>query len=584
MEGPIKGVPIIFLLDTSRSMRGEGFAQMKEAFLSMIQGYANQSNVDHSVAVIGFGKETKILQLYSNDFKSILHLLDDIVCEGPSQLRKAMELAIEVLFTVLNQSSIGPFCIREKVVIISRGRVADKNDVMYMEDNRHEKLKIVHLAGQIGTRHPIVCIPVGTNPDMCFLGSLACSSKTGKLLSPEGVVQFTKYSSNMGIASEVIGNIPTTGYSVDDVKAAVQALEGSRNITEKDVDDIYEILTHRHMYQINSYSRDTIETDLHSEGNPKLPPIGTRVRRAPNWPYNGQDSNTCGTVVGHNHRDLNLSIEWDTSMIFPYHFDTDGDLGRSNVVVCDEPRILLQREKIAVGCLVQRGPDWKWFDQDGGEDNVGSVYRVKDDKTVHVRWPNGNKSNYRFGYDGKYDVSICDPFDEVIRRRIEEQQKSWHKMINDSKKVVSNDGIGISFSKEGRNSTLTITIGIGRGMVETGDSVIKASENVLEMNDSSDEARRESRAIEYKDEASGGGEDTDLNNEDNNSLWQWKNEQGNWVYYPKSENDKIQKAHEKNSRGTILVRVNGDLYRVVLSKMIQINISSRESQEIRRLS
>lgn len=96
-------------------------------------------------------------------------------------------------------------------------------------------------------------------------------------------------------------------------------------------------------------------------------------------------------------------------------------------------------------------------------------------------------------------------------------------------------------------------------MVETGESVIKASENVLEMNDSSDEARRESRAIEYKDEASGGGEDTDLNNEDNNCLWQWKNEQGNWVYYPKSENDKIQKAHEKNSRGTILVRVNGDL-------------------------
>lgn len=40
------------------------------------------------------------------------------------------------------------------------------------------------------------------------------------------------------IASEVIGNIPTTGYSVDDVKAAVEALEGSRNITEKDVVNI----------------------------------------------------------------------------------------------------------------------------------------------------------------------------------------------------------------------------------------------------------------------------------------------------------------------------------------------------------
>lgn len=27
-------------------------------------------------------------------------------------------------------------------------------------------------------------------------------------------------------------------------------------------------------------------------------------------------------------------------------------------------------------------------------------------KFVQVRWPNGTKSNYRFGYDGKYDVSI----------------------------------------------------------------------------------------------------------------------------------------------------------------------------------
>lgn len=80
-------------------------------------------------------------------------------------------------------------------------------------------------------------------------------------------------------------------------------------------DDIYEILTHRHMYQINSYSRDTIETDLHSEGNPKLPPIGTRVRRAPNWPYNGQDSNTCGTVVGHNHRGEYLALIAVTKII-----------------------------------------------------------------------------------------------------------------------------------------------------------------------------------------------------------------------------------------------------------------------------
>lgn len=49
--------------------------------------------------------------------------------------------------------------------------------------------------------------------------------------------------------------------------------------------------------------------------------------------------------------DLNISVEWDTGMIFPYHFDTNQ---QSHVVVCDEPRVL-RREKIAVGCLVERG-------------------------------------------------------------------------------------------------------------------------------------------------------------------------------------------------------------------------------------
>ena len=44
-------------------------------------------------------------------------------------------------------------------------------------------------------------------------------------------------------------------------------------------------------------------------------------------------------------------VEWDTCMRFPYHFETSAN---SKVVVCNEPRILL-RERIAVGCLVERG-------------------------------------------------------------------------------------------------------------------------------------------------------------------------------------------------------------------------------------
>lgn len=38
VNGGQKRVPIVFVLDTSSSMRGEGFAQMKKAFVSIIQG------------------------------------------------------------------------------------------------------------------------------------------------------------------------------------------------------------------------------------------------------------------------------------------------------------------------------------------------------------------------------------------------------------------------------------------------------------------------------------------------------------------------------------------------------------------
>lgn len=53
---------------------------------------------------------------------------------------------------------------------------------------------------------------------------------------------------------------------------------------------------------MNSYQmEDSIESELHAEGDPRLPIIGTRVRKGKYWPflYTGQDSNVCGTVIGH---------------------------------------------------------------------------------------------------------------------------------------------------------------------------------------------------------------------------------------------------------------------------------------------
>lgn len=426
MDTWVNGVSVVFLLDTSSSMIGEGFAQMKKVFRSIIQGYSDDPSLDHCVAVISFGREIKVLQKYSNDYSKMLHILDDIVCEGPSSFKGALSASLPFLRSGLIGSFLGPFYIHANLVIISGGDVSGEDG----NETTDKQMQVLTMVKLIGTVNPVVCIPVGDNPDKRFLGTIAFSSRHGKFLDIYEASQFARYPTNVLVASKVIGCVPTTNYSVDDIREALRSKDEFASLTEKDIGDVYTILTNRHAYLIFPCHLNSTDNDLQWEGDPKLPPIGTRVKRGPCWPFSNQDSCMPGTVVGYRNGYSNIIVEWDTSMVFPYHFDRYGFHQLSHVVVCDVPRVL-QTEKIAVGCLVQRGPDWKWFDQDGGKDNIGTVYHVKRDSTIFVQWFNGTKGNYRFGYDNKYDVEVCNPLDENVMRKLENQQKVWRS--DDSK-------------------------------------------------------------------------------------------------------------------------------------------------------
>ncbi|CAH1175954.1 unnamed protein product [Phaedon cochleariae] len=70
---------------------------------------------------------------------------------------------------------------------------------------------------------------------------------------------------------------------------------------------------------------------------------------------------------------------------------------------------------LSPGARIVRGPDWNWGNQDGGEGSVGTVCEIgkagavgSPDKTVVVQWDNGARTNYRVGYNGKYDLRIID--------------------------------------------------------------------------------------------------------------------------------------------------------------------------------
>jgi len=55
---------------------------------------------------------------------------------------------------------------------------------------------------------------------------------------------------------------------------------------------------------------------------------------------------------------------------------------------------------------VERGPDWKWDNQDGGPGKKGRVTRGVVDGWVKIKWDAGGENSYRYGNDGKYDIKV----------------------------------------------------------------------------------------------------------------------------------------------------------------------------------
>uniref|UniRef100_A0A8W8LHZ3 MIB/HERC2 domain-containing protein n=1 Tax=Magallana gigas TaxID=29159 RepID=A0A8W8LHZ3_MAGGI len=179
---------------------------------------------------------------------------------------------------------------------------------------------------------------------------------------------------------------------------------------EETVNQVCEILNEREVY------RDEVDFAEHNykERYSDMPCVGTRVRRGCHWNYENQDNLGVGTVIGHSERIGWLHVEWDNGSRILHQFGHDGIKEKYDIRVCDEPRHIPENQQIANGCLVRKGPDWRWGNQNGSEDSIGTVYRIIPTGEVYVRWPNGNKSNYRFGYKDSYDLIMCDPRDPEV--------------------------------------------------------------------------------------------------------------------------------------------------------------------------
>lgn len=192
----------IFILDTSSSLREQGFAQMKNAFTSIIDEYANHPDIDENVAVIICGRQTKFLSYYSNHYGELKRALDNVEFGGPSPLTAAFLLSKESLKRDVSHSyQMGEFHIHPRILLISDGKPTYFSESINHDCSENGTLQDVNVllneTGRLGKIHPIFCIPVGTNPDLTLLEFISAQSRGGKMIHSQESRQFALYSRNI---------------------------------------------------------------------------------------------------------------------------------------------------------------------------------------------------------------------------------------------------------------------------------------------------------------------------------------------------------------------------------------------------
>ncbi|XP_062603232.1 uncharacterized protein LOC134265002, partial [Saccostrea cucullata] len=362
---------------------------------------------------------------------------------------------------------VGDFLLHPRVVLFTDGRITDFTDSCATDSdtdlipNEHILAPFFAVLHRIGADHPIFCFPVGKNPNYALLQTISGVSKGGKVLEIYEAKCFGRYTLHYLSATLICKvtnedeiereNLRSVGESAlqwqtyDEESVRVWQTYG-----EDDLDAIYELIRNKARIMQTQQRVEDEEGRWYKEKYSTIPRLGTRVRRGPHWRFQNQDSEGIGTIVGHGDKAGLVLVEWDNGERSMYNY---GIRGMYDVVVCEEPRVPLDG-LVAVGCFVKRGPDWKWGDQDGGEEAIGTCYRVMDNATVYIRWPCGRMGNYRFGYDGKYDIELCDPFSpEVIKAVIEQQNTSNQSGTITEHMIASNDLKDNSVTKETPHNT-----------------------------------------------------------------------------------------------------------------------------------
>nr|XP_034324566.1 uncharacterized protein LOC117689052 isoform X2 [Crassostrea gigas] len=410
-----QGADTILCIDTSSSMKGKKFEQITEfieSFLEGIEDVAVENSLEENIAVVSFGNETRVVQNLTNDYSKIRDAVESLMPGGPSPIMTGLVLCMSAIY---NRGGVVTFRERKifpRIILLTDGGVTDQRifsgpDTIVKQGGTKKEVwhKLMEFAERFRTHadpRNLVCVPIGEDADMTLLGQLV-NTAGGTLVQPEDVQKISHHFLINTVVAKVIhdGALRGPELSDDELKEKIQATEGAGDFTEAEVEETLAMIKRDNEERAQGGATGGLDSSTETK---EMPPIGSRVRRGPDWRWENQDDNMPGTVVAHKARGY-LTVEWDNGNRGKYRYGAES--GAKDVRMVDEPRMLPPGMMVAVGVRARRGTDWEWGSQDGGEGSSGVIFKVEDSGIVHVRWDNGKRGNYRFGLFGKYDVEVC---------------------------------------------------------------------------------------------------------------------------------------------------------------------------------
>ncbi|KAK3610175.1 hypothetical protein CHS0354_038813 [Potamilus streckersoni] len=425
----------VLCLDISSSMaKSRAWYQATTFIRHFIAGmeHSLQENgiTEESVALCVFGHEVRIVQRLTNRFSLLTTALDQLKVGGPSPLFGGLLMSFAGLKdnTSCQANDIKIFA---RIIVISDGKLSSK-EILAGPDNasgtqREEEIDILEAVKNIAEKEvKLHCVPVG-NANQAFLEKIATISH-GTVYPYTAGRKVAKKLANTLHAGSVLRHLKMLHFlpeskDLDENKSFSEIIKSSDLRTRMLIENLLETVcnSEEEREEVYAIAKEAVMEGLFENKESKisyekyhieipyvdLPPLGSRVRRGPNWDKGNQDGNGPGTVVGHILNSRSVYVTWDNNdALGNYSF---GEGGEYDVLVVEEPRVLKERELIQVGSLVKRGQDWIYGDQDGAPGTQGIVLRVLQEGQVIVRWPDKSKAIYRFGADGCFDLEICTP-------------------------------------------------------------------------------------------------------------------------------------------------------------------------------